>query len=95
MSDELALRKDAERAAQARALLDSPLFKQAFDTLEADYIRFLLDQTRPGDTDARERMWQAVQILRKVRTHFETAVDDGKVAEAELNAMARNDITTR
>lgn len=83
MTDELKLRKDAERAAQAEELLKHPLLVEAFTELEASYINGW-KSTPARDTEAREKLWQAVQIVGKVRTHLEHIAANGAMAKHEL-----------
>jgi len=87
MTDELALNKAAERGARAARLLDDELLKEAFETLERDYIK-AWRETAARDTDARERLWQAVQVVGKVRDHLVTVVNGGKLAQREMNEIA-------
>lgn len=75
------------RAARASALLNDDLVSGSIDQLEKDYIA-AWRATGPRDTDARERLWQAVQIVGKFRDHLSMMVSDGKLAQAEINAMA-------
>lgn len=89
MIDELKARKEAARGAQAQSLLDSDLLKEAFEGLEAEYIRFWREGTSINDTQGRERLWQAVQIVGKVRSHLTQIAADGRVAETELRALAQ------
>ena len=39
------------------------------------------------DTDARERLWQAVNILRKIKDHLGKIVRDGKLAQREIDML--------
>jgi hypothetical protein len=87
MTDELALNKAAERGARAQRLLDDELLKEAFETLDRDYTR-AWRETAARDTDARERLWQAVQVVAKVRDHLIHAVNGGKLAQREMNELA-------
>ncbi len=87
MSDEIALNRAAERAARADVLLRDELLAEAFATLERDYVK-AWRETAARDTDARERLWQAVQIVAKVRDHLTSVVNNGKLAERELAALA-------
>ena len=89
MSDELKLRQDLDRAARAQALLRNELLQEAFAALEQRYT----DQwrvTNVRDTDARERLWQAVNIVGKVRDHLATLVGNGKLAQRQLDDLASN-----
>jgi hypothetical protein len=75
-----------ERGARARALLDNELLRGAFKTLEDDYTAAW--KTWPAaDTAGRERLWQAVNVLGKVRDHLGRVVADGKLARRELNDL--------
>jgi len=81
------LNADMARRARAEALLQDDLLQEAFARLEERYIEeWRVSQFR--DTDARERLWQAVNILRKVRDHFAKIVRDGKLAQREIDQLA-------
>jgi len=82
--------RDIGRAAHAKRLMDDELLKEGFEALEREYLT-AWRITAARDTDARERLWQAVQIAGKVRSHLETVLTDGKLAQAELNNLARMD----
>lgn len=87
MADEIALRKSAENGARAQRLLEDDLLKAAFEALEADYITAWRG-TSARDTDARERLWQAVNVVGKVREHLTNVVANGKLAQRELDTLA-------
>lgn len=87
MSDEIALQRATERAARAEALMRDELLVEAFMTLDRDYIK-AWRETPARDTDARERLWQAVQVVAKVRDHLTSTVNNGKLAARELNDLA-------
>jgi hypothetical protein len=75
------------RAARAQALLDDALLREAFDALDADDVRaWRLTDAR--DDDARQRLWQAVNVLAKVRDPLRQAVSDGHLAQKEIDALA-------
>ena len=75
------------KAAQADALLRSETLQGAFKLLEADYIKAWA-ATEPAETEARENLWRAVQVLGDVRRHLHSAVSDGKIAQTELDRLA-------
>jgi hypothetical protein len=70
----------------AAQLLENPLLNEAFDALTAAYIE-QWKLTRFNDTDGRDRLWQAVNCIGKVRDHFRLMCEDGKIAQAQLNDM--------
>jgi hypothetical protein len=87
MSEEGRLNADLARGARAQMLLQSELLEEAFAALEARYIEeWRASQFR--DTDARERLWQAVNVLRKVKDHLARMIADGKLAQREIDALA-------
>ena len=87
MADEIALNRAAERGARAQRLLEDDLLAEAFATLDAEYTK-AWRTTAARDTDARERLWQAVQIVAKVRDHLASVASGGKLARRELDDLA-------
>lgn len=90
MTDEIALRKHMERAAQAEAVLGNPLILEAFGAVEEDILtRWKSSEAR--DTHAREMAWMTFVGLGLVRQYLETMVADGKVAGAEVEKIEAAD----
>lgn len=89
MTDELKLRKDAAQGARAQTLIDDPLLTGIFEELETEYINHWRESTALNDMQGRERIWQAVQIVGKVRTHMRVIADNGRMAMAELQNLAQ------
>lgn len=89
MIDEHKLLRENSRAVEAQALLDNALFNDALATLEAEYIK-AWKATLLRDTDGRERVWQAVQIVGKIKDHIVAVLNDGKLAAAQLKELAEN-----
>ena len=46
--------------------------------------------TQVRDTDARERLWQAVNVVGKVQDALRGHVTNGKLAQMQLEAIANN-----
>ena len=89
MTDEIKLNADMARAAQAEALLRNELLQDAFTGLEMQFMdAWRLTQVR--DTDARERLWQAVNVVGKVQDALRVHVNNGKLAQRQLEAIANN-----
>lgn len=87
MTDEHKLLRDQSRALGAQSLLDNDLLKEAFQTLEESYIA-AWRSTLIDDTAAREKLFLAINVVGKVRDHFQAIVNNGKLAAAELRALA-------
>ena len=84
---EAKLNADLARRARAEALLQDEILQEAFVRLEQRYIEeWRVSQFR--DTDARERLWQAVNILGKVKDHLAKILRDGKLAQREIDQLA-------
>ena len=86
MPDEIALHRATARAQQAKVLLDDPLLKEAFATLERSYI----DEWRstdPADMDGRERLFLAVNQVERVKSNLAAVISDGTLAAKELERL--------
>lgn len=79
----------AERAARAvyyASLMEDGALKEAFDAIEKQYTAELVNA---HNIDERERLWLAVQVVRKVKTHFAQAINSGFVADPDMQALRR------
>lgn len=83
MSDEAQLRAELERASKARAVMDSPIVKEALEMIERETLA-VWEQTPSRDTDARERLWMFYVITKKFRNTFQQAMETGRMAELQL-----------
>lgn len=84
--DEIALNKAIERAAQAEALQRNELLAETLAKLENDYIAGWR-ATHARDSDARERLWHAVQVVAKVRDHIAHVAAGGRMAQTQLDEL--------
>ena len=76
------------RGEEARALLENPLLTEAFNRLDSEYIAaWRVSAVR--DMAAREKLWQAVNIVALVRAHLFKIMNDGKLAKADLEMRAK------
>lgn len=88
-TDELKLAREVNRQAQAESLMRNELLTESLMALENAYIaEWRTSQFR--DTDARERLWQAVQIVGKVRDHLGKVVANGRLAQREIEELAKH-----
>jgi hypothetical protein len=76
--------RELGRASQAKQILQNKLFQESFKTLKKVYSEALLDRTSVHDSNAREKLWLAYQVLGKVEQHFKEILDTGKLAEKQL-----------
>lgn len=87
MSDEAKLHNDAARAAQAQHILDNELLVESFKGLEDSYTA-AWRSTKIDDVSGREKLFLAINVVGKVRDHLNAIVANGKLAQAELKALA-------
>ncbi len=88
MTDEIALTKATERAAQAQRLLDDKMLAEAFKGLEEAYTA-AWRATTIEDISGREKLFLAINIVGKVRDHLGSIVNNGKLAQAELKQLSQ------
>ena len=81
--------EDVNRANRAKLLLEDPLFKEGFDTLEKQLIDAWL-ATHPRDAVGRENAFRMVHAHRKVRDLLLICMSNGKVAEAEIRQALKD-----
>ncbi len=86
MNEDKIQRQITEMGHAAQLINNEFLWKQ-FDYLKEEYIKAW--QVSPArDADGRERLWQAVQVVGKVRDHLTTVLNDGKIAKTDLERLA-------
>jgi hypothetical protein len=88
MTDAIKLERQIERRARAEALMRDELLAEAFTALETAYYEGWKN-SKPAETAARERLWQAAQIVPIVRGHLALAIETGKVAQREIDDVAK------
>ena len=81
------LNREIVRGARAAELLGNELLQESLSVLERDYVE-AWKITPARDTDGRERLWQAVNIVGKVRDHLVKVANNGKLAQRQLNELA-------
>lgn len=84
MSDEFKLGEAIHKGYQAEIELERT--KDAFAILKREYIA-AWETTPLRDTEGRERLWQAVQIVGKVENHLISVMANGRVAERDLKHL--------
>jgi len=85
MSDDK-LHDASVRASRAQQLLDDELIQECFKTLEDSYTS-AWRATTINDVSAREKLFLAINIVGKVRDHLINIVQNGKLAQAELQQL--------
>jgi hypothetical protein len=89
--DKHKLRDKQARAEKAASLLRHELFVEAFDYLDTQFIE-AWKSSDVKDAEARERIYNLSQALSALRGYFQSVVEDGKLAEAQLQDLQRRTI---
>ena len=84
--DELRLHR--EMAAGVRAQAELSALDDAFVALKAQYVA-AWQQSGLRESEARERLWQAVQIVDRVQQHLRQVAGGGRLAERQLDEIRR------
>ncbi len=82
--DDLRLRKELDRAAKARSILEDSMVKESFELLEKELIEGLL-ATSADDALKREKLHMMLVYGRKWRNAFVSMVETGKLAALQLD----------
>ena len=77
------LQQEVSQSNKASALLEDPLLKESFNKLKNLYSTSLLN-TGANETETREKLWLAYNIVGKVEHHLQEILDTGKLASKQL-----------
>ena len=66
------------REHRAKALIDNPLFQEAFDVLKEDLMG-RWSQSGSTEVEARESIWLAMRLLDRVHSHITSIVESGRM----------------
>ena len=77
-----------QRSQRAQELLEDPLIKESFESLESTYLE-AWRQSRPGEELDREVLWQAWFALDAVRQHLNQIMQNGKIPRDALDKLKR------
>lgn len=81
-------RQRQDRAAKAEALLRNELFIEAFEYLDEQFVE-AWRTSGIDDEEAREKIFHLMQALGAVKGYFQSVVEDGKMAQSQLDEFRR------
>jgi hypothetical protein len=79
---------EVARGQRARAILDDPLVDEAFATIE----RECLGEWRRAparDVEGRERLWLMLKMAERLKAHFVSLIDSGKLAAERIAQLEK------
>lgn len=82
--------KELNRSSQAKQILENNLFKEAIESLKKIYSEALLEKTGAKESDTREKLWIAYNVVGKVEQHLQSILETGKLAEKQLEIFRKS-----
>ncbi len=69
--------------------MESELFKESVNTLKKIYSEALLEKTGAKESETREKLWIAYNVVGKVEQHLQSILETGKLAEKQLEVFRK------
>ena len=88
----MSLEGDLSRGAKAEQLLNNPIFQEAFESVSKS-IHELWETSPLRDREGAHELRLMLKLLGDLKSVFELAVTDGKVAQEELKRLNSNVLT--
>jgi signal transduction protein with GAF and PtsI domain len=82
------LRGEVSRGIRAKAIIEDEIVVEALEAIEAE-LRSDWEGSRPGDPAGREESYRMLRAAKAFRERLRKVIDDGSVAEAEIEATER------
>ena len=79
--------EEAVKAAQAEAILDSDVFREALENLKNEYTNIWLNTRDIKDTQIREDLHRSLLLLPEVERHLRIMVKKGKLTKTHINKI--------
>ena len=79
---------EVARGLRAQAILEDKLVQEAFAALERDCVAEWR-RAPARDVEGRERLWLMLKLAERLRAHFESLVQDGKLAGERIAQLER------
>ena len=82
--------EEISRSNQAKQKLENKIFVEAIESLKKLYSEALLEKTGAKESDTREKLWIAYNVVGKVEQHLLEILDTGKLASKQLEDFRTN-----
>jgi len=80
--------EEVRRGLRAQALLADPLVADAFAALDSHCIEEWR-RAGPRDVETRERLWLMLKLTERLKQHFASLVEDGRLAGERIAALEK------
>lgn len=71
--------------------MDSQIFQESLNGLKKIYSEALLEKTGAKESETREKLWIAYNVVGKVEQHFKNILETGKLAEKQLEIFRQSE----
>ena len=88
-NQEAKLQQEVSQANKVKQLFENPLLKKSFEKLKKLYAESLFN-TGAKETEAREKLWLAYNVVGKVEQNLLEILDTGKLASKELEDFRKS-----
>ena len=88
-SQQAKLQQEVSQANKVKQLFENPLLKESFEKLKKLYAESLFN-TGAKETEAREKLWLAYNVVGKVEQNLLEILDTGKLASKELEDFRKS-----
>lgn len=83
MADEHERIEEMRRGTQARAIMDNPLWHEAWENLEQTILN-AWRESPTRDEEGREALWVMLKVAERVKGHIKTVLETGQMAEMQI-----------
>ena len=87
--------QEISRSNQAKQIIENKIFIEAINSLKKLYSEALLEKTGAKESDTREKLCIAYNVVGKVEQHLQTLIETGKLAEKQLEDFRKQQIKTK
>lgn len=77
------LHEEDARGVRAKELLENPLLVESYETIEREIMQ-AWESSPVRDIEGREKLYQMLMILRRVKRHIQSVVETGEMARRTL-----------
>ena len=84
--DELKLRKQSERAAHAKRVMENPMVVDALSLIRSN-LHAIWETSSYEKKEEREDAYRMLKVVNEFERFFLKVMEDGKIAEAELSLL--------
>ena len=95
IKDQAGRSEEISRSHQAKQVLENKIFQEAIQSLKKLYSEALLEKTGAKESDTREKLWIAYNVVGKVEQHLQTVIETGKLAQKQLEDFRKQQQQTK